>query len=33
MKYDLIHRAIVDATVIIMLLWPLLFFWFKTEGM
>jgi hypothetical protein len=33
MKLDLLRRAIIDAAAIILVLWPLLFFWFKTGGM
>jgi hypothetical protein len=33
MKPDLLNHAIIDTACIILLLWPLLFFWFKTEGM
>ena len=33
MKLDLLHRAIIDAAVIILLLWPFLFFCFRTNGM
>ena len=32
-KLDLLHRAIIDATAIILVLWPLLWFWFNTAGM
>jgi hypothetical protein len=33
MRRDLLHRAIMDATVIILALWPFLWFCFKTAGM
>ena len=32
-RHDLLHRAIIDATGIILLLWPFIWFCFKTGGM
>jgi hypothetical protein len=32
-RRDLICRAIIDATAIVLLLWPFLWFCFKTGGM